>query len=386
MKEYPLGNFARFFGYVFSAGVLVGAFFSAKTGFETSSETSELIFHLLALLCVGAAIFLIREMRISRFVITVDRVYLVSMIYKRTLSFGHIRGWREVEQEIHILPKDDSMKKIRVSTYFKDSDEIRFFLSEHFPNLDQQEVEDEVEEIIHNEAFGTTIEARASRLEQARKVAKYTEWLGWAITIWVFFYPQPYTTSIIVAILYPFLAIGVCFMYRGLIRGDGSKNSAYPSVMTTFITVSAILVLRALLDLNTLSYDNGWVSMGIIAIIMFVLYQIPTNGFLFDKRSKYITLLLLPLFTFCYGFGTVTLINAIGDSSEPVLYQTEVMKKRVSSGKTTSYYLELKKWGNLKEDEEVSVTRTEYEARDVGDSINVYEYPGVFKMPWLELE
>jgi hypothetical protein len=386
MKEYRLGNFARLCGYVFSAAILVGAFFAAKTGIETPSRISELIFHLIALLCIAGAIFLIREMKISRFVITVDRVYLVSMIYKRTLYHNQIRGWRNVEQEIHILPKDDSSKKIRVSTYFKDSSEIRYFLGENFPNLDEEEIEAEEEEIFKNEAFGITEEERAMRLKRARKAARYTEWLGWAITLWVLLYPYPYTLSIMAAMLYPILAIGICFRYRGLIRGDGSKNSAYPSVATTFVCVSCVLLLRALLDINTLSYNNGWILMAIIAVILFVLYQIPTDGFSLDKRSKYVLLFMMPLLTFCYAFGSVILINKLGDSSEPVRYPTEVMDKRISSGKTTTYYLELKKWDGLKEDEEVRVTRSEYEATPIGDSVTVYQYPGRFRMPWIELE
>lgn len=386
MKEYPLGNLAKFFGYIFSAGALVGAFFSAKTAFESSSETSVLMFHLIAVLCIGCAIFLIREIKISKFVITVDRVYLVSMIYKRTLHFDQIRGWREVEQELHILPNDDSLKKIRVTTYFKESGEIRYFLSLHFPNLDILEAEIEEQDIIKNEAFGSTEEARALRLEQARKTARYTEWVGWSIAAWLFLYPHPYRLSVAAGIVYPLLAIGICFLYRGLIRGDGDKNSAHPSVMTTFVVVSVMLALRAMLDINTLSYSNGWIPMAIIGIIIFVLYQIPTEGFSFAKKSKYVTFFLLPIFTFAYGFGVVVLINVLGDQSDPMAYPTEVTDKRVSSGKTTTYHLKLKKWGDLTEDEEVSVTRSQYDGTSVGDSIEVYQYEGLFKMPWIELE
>jgi hypothetical protein len=386
MKQYRLGNFARFFGYLFAAGLLGGAYFSAKTALDSSSTSSIVIFHLLAMLCLAAAIFLLREMQFSRFVITVDSVYLVSMIYKRTLYFHQIRGWREVEQEIHIVPNEDSLKKIRVTIYFKESAEIRYFLSEHFPNLDALESQSEEQEILENDSFGITHEARATRLQQARKVARYTEWIGWTITAWLFLYPHPYALSILSGILYPFLAIGVCFLYRGLIRGDGDKKTAYPSVATTFIVVSILPALRAMLDINTLNYSSGWVLMAMIAVMMFVLYQLPTDGFSFQNKSKYAMFFLLPVFTFAYGFGSITLGNSLLDHSQPVAYRSQVTDKRIAKGKSTTYYVGLAKWGDLRDDEEVSVTRAKWEATRVGDSLTVHQYPGFFKMPWIEVE
>lgn len=385
MKEYRLGNFVRIVGYIFSAGATVGAYFAVKAGLSATSTAYEILFHLIAILCVGAALFLMREIRISRFVITVDKVYLVSMIYKRTLRLDQIKGWRDVEQEIHIIPNDESLRKIRVSVYFKDAAEIRYFLDSNFPNLDEVEAESQREEILQNEEFGITREARLERLERARKAARYTEWLGWAITAWLFLYPQPYRLSIIAGATYPFFAIGVCYLYRGLILGDGSKNSGYPSVLATIIMVSIMLALRALLDFNTLDYSNGWILMGAVALAIFILYMIPTNGFNRDRKASLVTLFLLPIFTFAYGFGTTTLANGLGDYSEPTAFSTTVVDKRVSSGKSRTYYLKLKKWGTLKEDEEITVTTDEYDQTNIGDTVNVYQFPGMFRMPWVEV-
>jgi hypothetical protein len=216
MKEYRYGTFIKVFGYLFVAGVLVGAHFSVKAGLDASTAKSVFLFFGLALFCIAVAIFLTRDLKISKFGIGIDRVYLVSMIYNRTLYFDQVSGWREMEKEFHILPNDKSLKKIRVSTYFKDSAEIRQFLAEQFPNLDEVEAETEHLEIIQNEEFGITEEARLKRLEQARKAARYTEWVGWAIVVWLFFYPRPYELSIISGIIYPFLAVALCFLYRGV--------------------------------------------------------------------------------------------------------------------------------------------------------------------------
>jgi hypothetical protein len=386
MKEYRYGTFLKVFGYLFVTGTLVGAHFSIKAGFEASTARQAFLFFGLAALCIAVALFLIREIKISKFGIGIDRVYLVSMIYNRTLYFDQISGWRQVEQEFHILPSDKTLKKIRVTMYFKDSAEIRHFLIEHFPNLDDVEAETEHLEIVQNAEFGITEEARLRRLEQARKAARYTEWAGWALALWIFFAPRPYELSVTLGIVYPFLAVALCFLYRGLIRSDGGKKSPYPTVLTTIIVVPMMVAYRAIVDVHILSYGNGWILMIITTMILFVSYQVPTGGFSFRKKADILTFWLVLLLLMAYGYGTVTLTNAIADSSQPVVYPTVIKAKRISSGKSTTYYLELKKWGNLTEDEEVSVHRSQYDFFAVGDSIHVNLRPGVFSMPWIQLE
>ena len=386
MREYRYGNFLKVFGYLFVGGALVGTHFSIKAALESTTSTSVFLFSGLAVVCVAVAVFLAREIKISKFGIGIDKVYLVSMIYHRTLHFDQISGWRQVGEEFHILPNDKSLKKIRVTTYFEDISEIRHFLTEHFPNLDEVEAETERQEIIENVSFGITAEHRMQRLEQARKAARYTEWVGWALTIWIFFYPKPYKLSVIAGMAYPFLAVAICFLYRGLIRSDGGKNSPYPNVITTIIVVPMILTYRAIVDLNILSYDNGWILMILVSVILFVAYQIPTDGFKFRKNSDVWTSFLVLILLMAYGYGTISLTNAIADSSQPVVYPTVIANKRVSSGKSTTYYLELKKWGDQTEDEEFSVPRWQYDFFNPGDSINVHLRPGTWKMPWIELK
>lgn len=386
MKEYRYGNFITGFGYLLVAGVLVGAHFSIKAALGSSTSTSTFLFASLALLCVGAAIFLIREIKITRFGIGIDRVYLISVRYNRTLYFDQISGWREVDEEFHILPNDKSLKKIRVTTYLKDSSEIRDFLTERFPNVDEVEADTEYQQIIQNEEFGITPEDRMKRLERARRAARYTEGVGWAVAMWFIFYPHPYTLSLIAAMAYPFLAVAICFLYRGLIKSDSRKNSQHPSVIITMIVVPIGLMYRAIVDINTLSYHNGWILMILVTAVLVVAYQIPTDGFSFRKKADALSFVVAAILFLAYGFGSVTLTNAIADSSQPVVYPTVITNKRISSGKSTTYYLELKKWGDQTGDEEITVSRSEYESFDVGDKVNVHLRPGIWKMPWIELK
>jgi hypothetical protein len=75
----------------------------------------------------------------------------------------------------------------------------------------------------------------------------------------------------------------------------------------------------------------------------------------FMKKVDYVTVSSLALFLFAYSFGTLIHINCYYDNSERKNFQARVLDKRISSGKSTSYYLELSTWGEQKEADEVSI-------------------------------
>jgi hypothetical protein len=116
------------------------------------------------------------------------------------------------------------------------------------------------------------------------------------------------------------------------------------------------------------------------------LYQIPTGGFYPKKSSDYVFLILFPLFTFCYGYGTVTLINWKADQSKPELYPTIVIDKKIEDGKIKTYHLTLKFWGGLTENEDVKVDYNDFQQVNINDSVTVHQYRGYFSMPWVEVE
>jgi hypothetical protein len=175
----------------------------------------------------------------------------------------------------------------------------------------------------------------------------------------------------------------LCYLYRGLMKGGDKKKSAYPSVVEAFFVPSMGVLLRMLFDYNIISYNNGWIVVALLTAGLFVLYQIPTGGFKPRTAADYIFLALFPLVTFCYSFGSITLANCMFDESPPVSYHTTIVDKRISEGKTTTYYLTLEPWGDLTEPEEVKVSRAEYEQANNDDRITITQRKGYFGMPWI---
>jgi hypothetical protein len=88
---------------------------------------------------------------------------------------------------------------------------------------------------------------------------------------------------------------------------------------------------------------------------------------------------------FGYGYGAVVTLNCMYDKSEPKTFNATILDKRISSGKSTTYYLELTPWGQQKEIDEVSVSKDLYNNLNKNDKVNIYYMQGKFDIPWFEV-
>ena len=74
------------------------------------------------------------------------------------------------------------------------------------------------------------------------------------------------------------------------------------------------------------------------------------------------------------------------DRAKPVEFRTKTLSKHVSSGKHTSYDVELSPWGPKRAAEDVDVGRKLYGQIQVGQTVCVYVWPGALKIRWFEVE
>jgi hypothetical protein len=180
----------------------------------------------------------------------------------------------------------------------------------------------------------------------------------------------------------PAIAFVSLYFYRGLIRFDEKKKSAYPSIIYGFVAPSAGLLMRAVIDYEILEYKSLVISICISSIVLISLLVLATREIRFKKLIDYGTVLSLVIIIMCYSFGTYVISNCLFDNTEPEIFSSEVTDKETSSGKSPTYYLTLKPWGPRTEAKGVTVTKEEYEATEKGDTVNVYLRQGLLGTPW----
>lgn len=321
----------------------------------------------------------------GKFVIDSDKIFTVSTFSNRQLLFNEIKGYRITDQYILIESNNEHRKKIKVSTYFGKADEIVEWLSANYSDLDLVQAYQEKEEILNNEEYGWSSAQREEELIKAHKTSKILNWTGGLIGAWTLFLANPYEYAIIASIIFPIICIIALKHFKGLIRIDERKDTAYPTIFWAIFPASMALCLRGLLDFNIFDYSNIWTPSLLIALTYIALVTIGNKEFKFVKAKDYLTIIGFSIFMFGYGYGAVVTLNCMYDESEPETFNATILEKRISSGKSTTYYLELTPWGQQKEIDEVSVSKDLYSRLEKNDKVTINFMKGHFDIPWFEV-
>jgi hypothetical protein len=387
MQEFRYGKFLKLFIFIFCPG-LIALFVWALFQYD---EKNPLVYFLAIFpASVGMiiiAVLGIADVIMARFVIAHDRVLLRSPFGYRMLMLEEIRGYRQDQNYIRIVPISKSQKEIKISKYLNDKHLIVEWLIGAYPNLDILEGDEEEREVLESDEIGFTEERREERLKRARKVATILNGGAWMLLVWLFVFPKYRDAGIVVCCAYPVIALFVTLSYRGLFSPDEYENSKMPSIATSFILPGVALALRAIMDFTLLEYPKWfWFAVVLVSIVFAIMYLAAS----FKSTSKpsrfYVSGLVMAFLNIFYSYGVLVESNCMLDKSEPSTYETTIAGKRVSKGKTTTYYFDLEPWGTLTEEHEVKVTKDEYESAKEGDPIVVIQHAGYIKIPWIEVK
>lgn len=385
--EYKTRIGWRIFIYIFSPLLIALFIFVGTLAFR--SEFNWIVAIILLPVSVGGVILFtygVAEAIVGRFIIGTDSLSQKTCLWTRTLTFAEIKGYKTVSNYVNIVPTESNKKGIQVSRYVEKSDQIVNWICNKFTDLDFHEAIEEEKQILENDEFGITSQAREYKLKEARSVAKYVNISGYAAFFWLVFYPRPYIVSLSVGMILPVIALISIHLYRGLIRFDEKKNSAYPSVIYGFLMPGIGVFIRALMDYEILDYNNLWFVTSLASLVLLIIVISATKEIKFKKWTDYLMAASLGLLMYSYSFGTYLISNCLFDKSESQKFTSRVIDKEVSAGKTTTYYLKIDPWGPRTTPENVSVTKDEYEATNIGDNVNIYLRHGLLRTPWFYIK
>ncbi len=290
MKEYKIGKSWAIFIYIF-APLLIG-FFGwiltlpfAKGNF---SPNASWILIPIAIAMIALMVFGFIDAYKGKLTIYEGRIVSISTFSNRELKYSDIKGFTVNDNYIFVEPNYDNQKRIKISKYIGGYDEILFWLSQTFTDLEEQNTIKEEQEILNDENYGWTKDIREEKLNKARQTSRIINWAAGITAAWTFFYPTPYQYSILTAMVIPIVALCVVKFSSGLIRFDERKGSAYPSVIYAFIYPSLGLMLRAILDYDISDYSNVWLATIIITITFLALLLIGQRKLTFKKKIDYL--------------------------------------------------------------------------------------------------
>jgi hypothetical protein len=242
----------------------------------------------------------------------------------------------------------------------------------------------ELAEILSNPEFGVDEDERRQNL----RAAKLSTTILAGSTIAVFFLAVIFSTAYwrisMLALLAPpwiGLLLFLKFPVLRMFHGSRSRRCAYPSldlpfVVSAFGVISVGSVFGHLVSLWPVVYAA--ILPGLLVAGVFV-------GLVPYIRRSVLLWLFFVVFGLFYSGGAIVFANAYYDHSPATLHWAKVVGKYVSHGKHTSYHLDLSPWLDSDETESVTVPSNFYQAKNVGDPVEVLTRPGFLKIQWYTL-
>jgi membrane protein YdbS with pleckstrin-like domain len=319
-----------------------------------------------------------------RVTFTQDAVTLSDWRRSRTLRRDQIEGVRimsggRVGQIAHVFPSPASgQKKISLPLGMIATDAHFMTWFSGLKNLDAIDIQDSLAAITANPAFGATPDERLQRLTRARKIAKALGFVTIAVVAWCFIKPEPYPILIASLAALPVVAVILVVISRGLYRIGIGAGSAYASLGTVCTLPACALAARMLFDLS-LTAVVPLVAAATIFAVGFVAAMAIADRSL---RARHWMLFGCWLAAGAYGFGAIGEANALLDRSQPSVLRSEVLGKRINTGRATTYHLRLAPWGPRPDAAEVAAPHAVYDRLQPGQQACVILRNGALGMPW----
>lgn len=361
-------------------------YYNNKLPFNSIYIIAPISFGLILLCCLG-----IKDLFVAKVIITDTYISAKNALFDRKLRVNEIKGFKKVEKYILIYPKGNLKKRIKISDYLKESSSIHYWLYNNFKDLNIDEGEKEEKEFYKSSEYGISLKEKENLLRSAHKIAKWLKICSISITILCLFlvkylgnqnfvYPLVFIPSIIILIV---------LYFKGIIKYDEKKEdekTIYPSVLWSFLTPVFGLLLYVMFSINILKYDLIWNILIYSTLIVFFLCVYGSKEYKFENAKAIGTTISLFLFSGLYCFSVIIIVNVFFDDSEEELYQAPITEKRVVKGKTTSYYFTLNNNKLSDEPRDFDVTKTVFDSKRIGDSVDVSVKSGRLGIPYYKID
>lgn len=196
---------------------------------------------------------------------------------------------------------------------------------------------------------------------------------------WIFFYPRPYTLSRTICLLFPITGLVLLFIFRAYIQFETKEEPFRSSIVGMYMIPSMVLALRSLLDFDVLHLKSIWIPIGIVCVLISLYLFFVTDEF--RQRIIYFVTLVIP-FTFVFSYGFVMQVNCLYDYSEPVIYKTMIIEKKIVQTKRTWYEIRIKSWREKIKNKKITVSKKFYASVEKGGYITINEKKGLFGIRW----
>lgn len=335
---------------------------------------------LMTILFLGFGIYLILVAQRSRVIIESNRIEVWGAFTDRVADLDEIQGYRTISSrngkytQIYL---NTGRGMITLSNLFDHDDAYNSWFRK-LRNLDRQDRDALLEKISNEQELGTTPEERLAALAQAKSYSILALLVAVAAAVaanWGI--PALYVPFSVVLALVP---VGLAYlMHRAPLLYTVFKRRDDPraELLYALIASSFGLMIRAR-GVHFVSLQSPGIVIGLIVVMYLGAFY---HSF-FDSISFMRSFFALLLFGMLYGYGVVTVVDAVGDESTATRYAVHVIGKHYTTGRSRSFYLELEPWGPMQRQNSIGVSQTIYDKSGPGDQVCLELRQGRLNAAW----
>lgn len=377
--------FLAILGFPLGIGGLAGVWYFG-TGHEVHNLTQLVIFVGISLAMAvlgfwcGAAALLTKILVLTKQELQVPGIFRSAVIDRAAIAgyrVLNVQGFNVLEVE-YARPDTNKKKKAKITMLFK-PDEIFEAWFQGIPNFDAIELAASVQEVERDTQLGRSPEERLDNVDRARKIARVLHVIFLAAAGWAIFYPHPYLVMFIVVASLPWVALWLCWKYKGSFSiDDPGRNSVRADLTGMLLMPGFSLALRALSDVRLV--DATKLLFPSVAGLVLMLAVVASVAPVY--RTNVVKLVLAASLLCAYPAGSIAIANALFDRNRPETYRLQVLKKRYTTGKGASQYFHVPGWGPHADVNEIQVPRELYRQTETGQTICVQHHPGALRLEW----
>jgi hypothetical protein len=349
--------------------------------YSMSGTTSKSPFFLPAVLLfpLGFGAYLMLLALRSRVILDGTRIEVRTPFGEKTADASEVEGYRDISTRngsFWRLQLKEGRGAFTIQKWF-DSPELRTWMQQ-ITDLDERDRKAILDEIEQNQELGATPEERLSALKQARmwNIGLATLSIAAAVCRLLpespLFHPSLFVLALIPpAILY--------LLHRSPLLFVLTKPKRDPRTDFTIAFVAAgVGLCMGNIGVNFVLLSSLFPAILLVSLAtcvgFFLVARNTPSG-----RGAWIVMVMLSC---SYGYGLVTSADTLPDHAKPERYSAAIVGKHTTSGRSTSYYLDLAPWGPIPDENRLSVSKRLYDAAAVGDLACLELHPGYLHAPW----
>jgi hypothetical protein len=225
MIEYRISTANKILQLIFAAIFSIGGIAAIIAGFHGDGSQLPMAFVGVFFALIGGFFYL----ETVRLRLTIDE-YSMTVTHafnSRSVLLDEIAGFRRGDKGVILLDLKSGDKPLQLPGAVERKKELLEWLRERFADIDGDREKEVTDLVLQDENLGLTREIRESRLNIARKLMVYGSAGIPFLCILLFVIPGNHKTALILSLALPWMAVGLTWYFKGILRLYSSKRKPY---------------------------------------------------------------------------------------------------------------------------------------------------------------